>query len=88
MLLAQLGLWYRLIYIKLGMNTVPMKILSCAFIFYPNHAKKSVVRTCELGQQAGLDVLCRALLLKQNILEVYFSPLALQPHWGLYFTAL
>jgi hypothetical protein len=72
-LLAQLGLWYWLIYTKLGMNTVPMKILSCAFRFYPHHAKKSVVRTCELGQQAGLEVLCRALLLKQNILKVYYN---------------
>jgi hypothetical protein len=39
--------------------------------FFPNHAKKSVVRTCELGQQDGLKVLCRQPLLKQNILKIY-----------------
>ena len=34
---------------------------------------RNVVRTCEVEQQGGLEVLCRAPLLKQNILEVYYN---------------
>jgi hypothetical protein len=55
------------------MNCMPMTILSYTCRISPNNAKISVVRTSELRQQGGLEVLRRGALLKQNISKVYYN---------------